>query len=64
MSNDWNDKRRLEIIKGQTANQLVQIQTARMKIHKTDFNLKAYEEEFPKLLEVNKRLLLGGDDNE
>ncbi len=68
---DWdkiNGQKRLYIIKGQTANQLIGILSARMQDHDVNFEsfdefLKLYEEDFPKLLAVNKRLLLGGDED-
>ena len=69
---DWdkiNGEKRLEIIKGQTANQLVGILIARMQkqnIDYKDFNefLQEYEKQFPRLLEVNKRLLIEGGKND
>ena len=69
---DWdaiNGQKRLEIIKGQTANQLVGILIARMQkqgIDYKDFNefLQEYEKQFPRLLEVNKRLLIEGGKND
>ena len=62
---DWdkiNGRKRLEIIKGQTANQLIQVLTTELQAGKIAFRnfnefLKTYEQSFPKLLEVNLRLL-------
>ena len=68
---DWdkiNGRKRLEILKGQTANQLWSLVIARANDENEypSFKdlLKVYEEEFPKLLEVNKKLLIGGDKDE
>lgn len=66
---DWNqlnEKKRLEIVKGQTANQLWNLIVEKaacdeVRFPEFDEMLKAYEEGFPKLLKMNKKLLLGGD---
>ena len=62
---DWdkiNGRKRLETIKGQTANQLLQVLTTELQAGKIifrDFNefLRTYEQSFPRFLEVNLRLL-------
>ena len=71
---DWekiNEKKRLEIVKGQTANQLWNLIIEKAACEEAEFPeftaiLKSYEDGFPRLLEVNKRLLLGngGDEDE
>jgi hypothetical protein len=64
---DWdkiNGQKKLDIIKGQTANQLIQILIATTTYTGFEDFLKCYEKAFPLLLEVNKRLLIGeGDEN-
>lgn len=62
---DWdkiNGQKRLDIIKGQTANQLIEILIATTTYTGFEDFLKGYEKSFPLLLEVNKRLLIGGGD--
>jgi hypothetical protein len=69
---DWdkiNETKRLEIVKRQTANQLWNFVIEKAACEEAEFPefkevLKAYEEGFPKLLEINKKLFLGGEENE
>ena len=71
---DWeqiNNKKRYEIIKGQTANQLWNLIVGKAACEEAEFPefkeiLKSYEEGFPRLLEINIKLLLGkgGDEDE
>ncbi len=60
---DWdaiNSRKRWEIIQAQTANMAWQEITADIKKPFAE-KLEAYESIYKELLEVNKRLLLGGD---
>jgi hypothetical protein len=64
-----NEKKRLEIVKRQTANQLWSFVIEKAACEEAEFPgfkevLKSYEEGFPKLLEINKNLLLRGEENE
>jgi hypothetical protein len=71
-SSYWQEKelkRRWEIVKGQTSNQMIEILIARMQSQEIVFKnfnefLKEYEKQFPRLLEVNQRLLLEGGSDE
>ena len=64
--NAYVDKRREEIVAGMTAKQIWE--AILMKGLESDVNLKkmllAYEESFPKMLRVNRRLLLGIDEDD
>ena len=64
-----DEKKRLEIVKGQTANQLWNLVVEKAACEEAEFPefkeiLKSYEEGFPKLLEINKKLLLGDEEDE